>query len=135
MKAPGSISRYLLGAVYILAGINHFANPGFYVPMMPPYLPWHAELVALSGACELGLGAAVLLPRFTRPAAWGIIALLIAVFPANLHMALHPELFPGFAPVGLWIRLPVQGLLIAWAYRHTRPLGGATSLTAPLQPS
>ncbi len=54
------------------------------------------------------------------PTAWGLIALLVAVFPANLHMTLHPELYPSISPVALWIRLPIQGLLIAWAYWYTR---------------
>nr|WP_264308563.1 DoxX family protein [Nodosilinea nodulosa] len=106
---------------YIFAGTNHFLNSPFYVSMMPPYLPWHSFLVALSGVFEILLGALLLLPRYSQLAAWGLIALLIAVFPANVHMATHGELFPAISPVLLWVRLPLQGVLIAWAYWHTRP--------------
>jgi uncharacterized membrane protein len=113
--------RWVLGVLLILAGVNHFAKPEFYINIMPPYLPWHTELVFISGVCEVVLGAALLVPRLRRPAAWGIIALLIAVFPANLHMALQAEQFPRFSEPLLWARLPLQALLIAWAYRYTRP--------------
>ncbi|HSN88348.1 MAG TPA: MauE/DoxX family redox-associated membrane protein, partial [Thermoanaerobaculia bacterium] len=112
--------KWLLGLLFILAGINHFVQPGFYVAIMPPYLPWHLELVYLSGLFEVVLGVLLLIPRTTSPAAWGLIALLIAVFPANLHMAQNPELYPGINPVLLWLRLPLQGVLIAWAYAYTR---------------
>lgn len=88
---------------------------------MPPYLPCHALLVYLSGFCAIALGIALLVPRFTRGAARGLIALAIAVFPANIHMALHPELFPQFSPAALWMRLPLQAVIIAWAYWYTRP--------------
>ena len=87
---------------------------------MPPYLPWHYELVILSGIAEVVLGIALLIPKLSRIAAWGIIALLIAIFPANLHMTMHPELYPDIPVIALWIRLPIQGLLIAWAYYYTR---------------
>jgi uncharacterized membrane protein len=114
------LTRWLFGVSFIAAGLNHFVNPGFYVRMMPDYLPWHAELVAISGVAEAVLGAMLLVPRFQVLAAWGLIALLIAVFPANLNMALHADRFPTISPVALWIRLPIQGLLIAWAYWYTR---------------
>ena len=104
----------------MLAGLNHFRSTDFYVRMMPPYLPWHLFLVYLSGVCEIVLGAALPIPSTRRAAAWGLIALLIAVFPANVSMALHPELFPEFSAALLWVRLPVQALLVAWAYRYTK---------------
>lgn len=116
-----TIARYLFGVLFILAGVNHFVKPAFYVAIMPPYLPWHLALVYLSGLAEIGLGALLLFRRWMVWAAWGLIALLIAVFPANLHMAMHPELFPQLPVLGLYLRLPIQGLLIAWAYWHTRP--------------
>lgn len=115
--------KWLLGLLFILAGINHFVQPGFYVAIMPPYLPWHLELVYLSGLFEVVLGVLLLIPRTTALAAWGLIALLVAVFPANLHMAMNPELFPGISPVILWARLPLQGVFIAWAYWYTRAGG------------
>ena len=116
------VFRTLFALVFLGGGVNHFANPGFYQPMMPPYVPAPDLMIVLSGIAEIVLGAALLVPKTTRPAAWGLIALLVAVFPANLHMALHQaDLFPTFSPVALWIRLPIQGLLIAWAYAYTRP--------------
>lgn len=113
--------KYLLAVFYIGAGLNHFISPEFYMKIMPPYLPWPLFLVYLSGFFEVALGTLILIPRFTRLAAWGLIALLIAVFPANIHMVLHTELYPDIGPVLLWIRLPFQALFIAWAYWYTRP--------------
>src|SRR5690349_17696212 len=116
-----TVTRFLCALLYIGAGVNHFVNTDFYVGIMPPYLPWHLALVYISGVAEIALGAALLVERWSRPAAWGLIALLVAVFPANVHMALHPELYAWARPVGLWLRLPIQGLLVAWAYWYTRP--------------
>lgn len=87
---------------------------------MPPYLPWHLALVYISGVAEIGLGALLLFEQWSVLAAWGLMALLIAVFPANIHMALHPALFSWASPINLWLRLPLQGVLIAWAYWYTR---------------
>ena len=111
---------YLLGVLLVLAGANHFRDPAFYVSIMPRYLPWHLELVYLSGAAEIATGAALLVERLRRFAAWTAVALFVAVFPANLQMALHPELYPQFSPEMLWLRLPLQGVLVAWAYWLTR---------------
>ncbi len=113
-------STWLFGLMFIAAGVNHFVRPDFYVRIMPPYLPWHLELVYLSGLAEIVLGAALLIPRLTTGAAWGLIALLLAVFPANVHMALNAEQLADYSPIMLWVRLPVQMLLIAWAYRIAR---------------
>jgi uncharacterized membrane protein len=113
--------KYLLALFYVLAGTNHFLNAGFYVKIMPPYLPFHLGLVYLSGLFEIALGIMVLIPKLTNLAGWGLIALLFAVFPANIHMALHPKLFPEINAIALWIRLPMQFLLMAWAYWATRP--------------
>ena len=112
--------KILMAAFYLLAGINHFRNPAFYLRMMPPYLPAHEALNYVSGGAEILLGLLLLVPRWTRRAAWGVIALLIAVFPANLHMALHPEQFADIRPLFLYLRLPAQLLLILWAYWYTR---------------
>ena len=111
--------KYSLGLSFALAGLYHFINPAFYLRMMPPYLPWHHFLVYLSGFFEAALGLLLLVPRYTRLAAWGLIALLIAVFPANVFMALNPQLFPGIPPFVLWLRLPLQAVFIAWAYLFT----------------
>lgn len=113
-------TRYLLGALFVAAGVNHFIATDFYVGIMPPYLPWHRPLVYLSGAAEVGLGALLVLDRWSAIAAWGLIALLVAVFPANLHMAVNPELYPQFSPLVLGLRLPLQAVLIVWAYWYTR---------------
>jgi uncharacterized membrane protein len=115
-----SASKYLLAIFMIGAGTMHFVNPDFYLKIMPPYLPLHRELVYLSGALEAALGLLLLVPRFTRLAAWGIIALLIAVFPANIYLYQHQELLPA-PPLVHLLRLPLQVVFILWAYWHTRP--------------
>ena len=112
--------KYLFAVSCMGAGVNHFLAQEFYARMMPPYLPWHLFLVYLSGLAEIALGGLLLVPRLKRLAAWGLIALLIAVFPANIHMAVHPDLFPEIGAAMLWARLPVQAFLIAWAYAYTR---------------
>ena len=129
--------KYLLGVLFIVAGANHFVNMADYEQIMPPYLPWHRELVLVSGLFEVALGCLLMWRTWSRLAAWGLVALLVAVFPANLHMAMNPELFADFSlrllwfprpdshlsPTALWLRLPVQGLLIAWAYWYTGGIG------------
>lgn len=112
--------RLLLGLSMIGAGILHFVLPDRYIRIMPPYMPWHRELVHISGVFEIALGGLLLVRRCSRLAGWGLIALLIAVFPANLHMAMHAELYPEFPPVALWVRLPFQLVFIAWAYWFTK---------------
>ncbi len=114
-------TRYLYGAMFIAAGTNHFLNTAFYLSIMPPYLPWHEALVYVSGLAEIGLGGLLLFERWSPLAAWGLIALLIAVFPANVHMSLNPDVYPWASPLMLWLRLPLQGLLIGWAYWYTDP--------------
>lgn len=119
MPALRAAMRWLLGLLFVAAGANHFRDPGFYLAMMPPYLPWHLPLVYISGIAEIALGACLLAPKFQVVAAWGIIALLVAVFPANVNMAVSSHLFPEYPPAVLWARLPMQGVLIAWAYWFT----------------
>ena len=87
---------------------------------MPPYIPNPVEMVMISGVAEIFLGLLLLFSQTQKIAAWGIILLLIAVFPANIYMAQHPELFPIVPRWGLYIRLPLQFLMIAWAYYYTR---------------
>lgn len=111
--------KWLLALLFIAAGVNHFVNPGFYLAIMPPYLPWHYELVLISGVFEVLGGVALLIPRLQVIAACGIIALLVVVFPANIHMARHTELYPNIPPVVLWARLPFQGVFMLWAYWFT----------------
>ncbi|MDB4962212.1 MAG: DoxX family rane protein [Myxococcales bacterium] len=102
------------------AGINHFVNPPPYLGMMPAEIPasWHLALVYVSGIAEIAGGLGLILPATRRAAAWGLIALLIAVFPANLNMAVN-QLPLGTDPVpswALWARLPLQVVFVAWAY-------------------
>lgn len=127
MRTLKLILKYLLAVFFVLAGLRHFTNPDYYLKIMPPYLPWHAFLNYLSGFFEIVLGVLLLVPRFSRVAAWGLIALLVVVFPANVHMAMNPELYPEIAPAALLIRLPLQAVLIAWGYWYTRPDVGKKS--------
>ena len=113
------VTKMLFGVLFIGAGLNHFINPKFYESIMPPYIPWHYSMVILSGIAEVVLGVALLVPQVSSLAAWGLILLLIAIFPANIHMALHPELYPAIPAVFLWLRLPLQGVLGLWAYWYT----------------
>ncbi len=114
------VSKIIFGVLFIAAGANHFINPAFYENIMPPYLPWHYTLVMISGVAEVVLGVGLLIPKTSRYSAWGLILLLIAIFPANIHMAMHRELYPNIPPIALWVRLPLQFLLILWAYWYTR---------------
>lgn len=119
-----TILKYLLAVFFVVAGLNHFINPAFYIRIMPPYLPWHHFLVYLSGFFEIALGILLTFRSHTGMASWGLIALLIAVFPANVHMAMNPQLYPAINPIALWLRLPLQAVFIAWAYWYTRPQAG-----------
>jgi uncharacterized membrane protein len=113
---------WLMGALYIVAGVLHFVATDAYLPLMPPWLPAHRALILLSGAAEVVLGALVLVPATRRLAAWGIVLLLIAVFPANLHVALHDvPLFGAMDGLGVWnwVRLPFQLVLMLWAWWYT----------------
>ncbi|HEX8635614.1 MAG TPA: DoxX family membrane protein [Pyrinomonadaceae bacterium] len=119
MGQPKLPLKYSLGLLFVLGGLYHFINPALYLRMMPSYLPWHLFLVYFSGFCEAALGLLLLVPKYTRLAAWGLIALLVAVFPANVQMALNPQLFADIPPLVLWLRLPLQAVFIAWAYLFT----------------
>lgn len=114
----------LFAGLFIVSGVLHFAKSDTYVRLMPPYLPFHQELVYVSGMVECGLGLLLLVPRTRRLAAWGLIATLIAVFPANVYGAMTAgtpqEAMPGVSVELAWLRLPIQPLLIAWAYYYTR---------------
>jgi uncharacterized membrane protein len=113
------IGKLTLGVLLIIAGVSHFVATDLFLKIMPPYLPFHLTLVLVTGMIEIILGILLLVPRYSRLAAWGIIALLIAVFPANIHVYTHQELFP-FPPLAHLLRLPLQGVLILWAFVYTR---------------
>ena len=107
----------IVGVLFIAAGSLHFLNPRMYEAIVPPYLPAHRQLVLISGFFEM-LGGAGVLPAKTRTAAgWGLIALLLAVFPANLYMATDSEKFARVGPPWVFfLRLPLQVALIGWVY-------------------
>ncbi len=115
------IGLILLAVFFMAAGINHFVNSDIYVAIMPTYLPAHLELVYLSGLFEILGGIGVVLSPIRRWAGYGLIVLLIAVFPANFYMAMNPDKFVDI--VSAWVlyaRLPLQFLLIWWTFWATR---------------
>ena len=114
------LPRILMGFLYITAGTLHFLLMRTYTGIMPDYLPAHRELVLISGAAEIAGGLGILIPQARRPAAWGLILLLIAVMPANIWMAQHPERYSSVPLWVIWLRLPLQLPLIWWAYLYTR---------------
>jgi uncharacterized membrane protein len=111
----------LLSAAFITTGILHFVRTQTYEQIVPDYLPAHHEVVLLSGAAEIAGGIGVAFARTRAIAGVWLAALLVVVFPANLHMAVNSERFGSIAPTLLWARLPLQGALIWWAWRVTRP--------------
>lgn len=116
-----------MGLFYIASGINHFRSPQTYLPVMPQYIPSPLLMIYISGAAEILGGIGVLVPNgFAFPrtrafAGWGLVALLIAVSPVHINMCLHPENFPQIPLWAIWLRLPLQLPLIAWAWYYTRP--------------
>jgi len=113
------ISLYIMILFYAGAGINHFINPSFYLQIIPPWLPLHKEFVFLSGVAEIVCALLLLFSKTRRVGAWAVIALLIAVFPANIQMLLDYK--KDNNPM-LWVailRLPIQLILIWWAYGFT----------------
>jgi uncharacterized membrane protein len=117
--------RRLFGPFFVFAGIMHFVIPRQYEAIMPEGLPAKRELVYASGVAEIAAGAGTMHPHTRRAASWLSIATLLAVFPANVNMALNPERYklPGGA-IALWLRLPLQALLIAWAWAAGDPENG-----------
>ncbi|WP_049979851.1 DoxX family protein [Halolamina rubra] len=118
--------RYVMGLLYVVAGVSHFLAPRAFERVVPPQLPRPKALVYVSGAAEVLLGVGVLFERTRRLSAWGIIALLIAVFPANVYTVtddvapeLVPERFADAARIAAWVRLPFQAVLIGWAWLYT----------------
>jgi len=109
---------FLLALAFTAIGVLHFARAEFFIAIMPPYLPWHRELVYISGFFEIIGGLGILVPSLRRAAGWGLIALMIAVYPANIYMAMNPDQFPDLSTTALYLRLPMQFVMIAivwWA--------------------
>ena len=117
-----------LAAFFINVGVDHFVNPDFYLSIMPPAIPMHSEAVYISGFFEILGGVCVLIPGLRKIAGWGLLTLLIAVYPANIYMAITPEAFPDIPISLLYIRLALQFLFFYWAYSVTRPAYNSNSL-------
>ena len=133
-KILGRLKRPLLHVMapaYVVAGVLHFMVPELYVQIIPPFLPAALVIVYLSGIAEIGVGIGLLIPRTRQLAAWSTVALLVAIFPANIYMATHGVVIEGMPGGGdpsefvRWGRLPLQGVLILWAFWYPRPLNGA----------
>ncbi len=114
-----NLSLYIMSGLYILAGINHFWHPKIYLRIMPDYIPYHRQMVIISGMAEIVLGVALLFPLSREWAAWGIIALLIAIFPANIEQLRTKKARLGLPLWAIWLRLPMQLFLICWAWLYT----------------
>lgn len=117
------LQRFFMAVLFVLAGVNHFVMPQLYMSIMPDYLPRPRLLVLMSGVAEILGGLLLLIPRLRAAARWSLTALLVAVFPANLHMALHAERYSSIATWLLWVRLPLQGVFIWWVWWVTKDQG------------
>jgi uncharacterized membrane protein len=121
-----TVLRWLLTMFMVVAGANHFVAPAAYVAMMPSALPAPAALVYISGVAEILGGLGLIAPATRRLAGWGLIALFVAIFPANINMAVHHLSLGGreIPRWALWARLPLQAVLVGWAYwcsQRTKP--------------
>ena len=115
-----TISIVIMSLFYIVAGINHFINPDWFVRIVPPILPFKAALVYVSGVFEIVLGSLLIFPRTRFIAGWGLILLLLAVYPANIYVALSNGKAMNITPMMAWGRLPFQFVVIGLAYWHSR---------------
>lgn len=129
-----SWSQRLLAVFFTAAGMLHFLRPKMYEAIVPEALPAHHEIVLASGAAELAGAVLVVFPRTRRLGGLWLVVTLIAVFPANVNMALNPDRYDSIAPALLWARLPLQGLLIWWVLRATRTPAAHHPQTIRTQP-
>ena len=124
LKLPSSwvhlVLLIALSLLFINIGIDHFVNPDFYRNIMPAYLPMHTEAIYISGFFEILGGVAILFPKLRSMAGWGLVLLLIVVFPVNIHMAVNPNLFSDIPLSFLYIRLVLQFIIIYWTYFATQ---------------
>ena len=114
------LSIYIMGVFYIIVGINHFQDPGWFVQIIPPILPYKYALVYMSGLFEVLLGVLLMIPKSQSTAAKGLIILLICVYPANIYLAQTNGAALGISPLIAWGRLPFQFVFIGLAYWHTK---------------
>jgi uncharacterized membrane protein len=133
MELVRTILRGLAAFFFVVAGTFHFLKPEMYLQIMPPYIPAPQLLVAVSGVAEIVGGIGLLIRPLRRVAGWGLIALLIAVFPANIYMLHHPGQFH-FTQWLLCARLPLQGVFIAWVWFVTSPLNSTFSPPRKIPP-
>ena len=119
-RVAGYLGLTIVFIWFMFGGITHFTNPDFFVAIMPPYLPWHLEIVYVSGVFEIIFAAMLLFPGTRQLAGNLLIALTLAVTPANIHMWMNPELFPDVEPMFLTIRLIIQVILLAIIWWSTR---------------
>ena len=116
------ITIAIMSAFYIQIGIKHFTDPNWFMPIMPPFLPFHIELIYVSGGFEILFGLMLIFERTRFIAGWGLILLLIAVYPANLYLAFNTDVQKEMnisSFLASWIRLPLQFVFIALAYWHS----------------
>ena len=113
-------SLIVMGVFYISIGISHFTSPIWYVQIVPPYLPYKLELVYISGLFEILFGAMLLFKKTRFLAGWGLILLLIAVYPANIYLAQTNGAAMNTTPLIAWGRLPVQFIFVGLAYWHSK---------------
>ncbi|MGK2956568.1 MAG: DoxX family protein [Solirubrobacterales bacterium] len=121
--------RYVIGTLFIFAGVMHFIKPQSFAAIMPDWIPLHDPAVVVSGVAEIVGGAAMFSDRTARVGGWWLIALLVAVFPANIHMAINPDQVKGIEDVpqwALWARLPLQPLAIWLVWLATKPVSPGT---------
>ena len=111
---------YLMSLGYVFAGINHFWHTTLYTRIMPPYIPHPLAMVYISGVAEVLCGIGLVIPATQQAAAWGTVALLLAVSPVHINMALHPENYSNVPLLGIYLRLPLQLFLIWLAYIYTK---------------
>lgn len=123
----------LAALFFTSAGVLHFLRPAMYLKIMPPHIPWPLAMVYISGAAEIAGGVGILIPPARRAAALGLMALLVAVFPANIYMATNPVEAGASAlpPAALWGRLLLQPVFIWWAWWCTKPVSDPSNATAP----
>lgn len=120
MRTMRAVAKFFTGPVMLVAGINHFVMPRFYEAIVPDFLPWQRELVYASGVAEMAGALGSMHPRTRRPAGIFLISTLVAVYPANIYMALNASDYdvPG-GQAGLIARLPLQVLFIYWVWLAT----------------
>ena len=116
------LTIFIMSIFYVRIGVLHFTNPQYFLNIMPPYLPFHLELVYLSGFLEIFLGVLLLIKKYRFYAGWGIILLLIAVFPANIYLAqsIEAQTLLGITQKTAILRLPFQIPMLLLAYWHTK---------------